>query len=80
MQKKHLGKGLEALIPKKAQEAAITMVNIQDIKESHLQPRIDMSEEKLRELTESVKQRGFLQPIIVRQKEGHFEVVADAVH
>lgn len=76
MQKKHLGKGLEALIPKKAQEAGITLVDVQEVKESHLQPRIDMSEEKLQELTESVKQRGFLQPIIVRRKEGHFEVVA----
>ena len=76
MQKKHLGKGLGALIPKKTPEAVITMVSIDDIKESDLQPRMEMDEGKLRELSESVKQRGFLQPIIVRKREDHFEIVA----
>jgi ParB family chromosome partitioning protein len=40
------------------------------------QPRKDFAPEALRELADSIKEQGIVQPLIVRQKEGHFELIA----
>jgi ParB family chromosome partitioning protein len=41
-----------------------------------LQPRKDFSEEALRELADSIRERGIVQPLIVRERGGNFELIA----
>ena len=77
MNKRGLGKGLSALIPMDDKEKE----NVQDIKISEIranknQPRKKFDEEKIRELSDSIKEHGVLQPIIVRKKDGGYELVA----
>lgn len=40
------------------------------------QPRKDFSPETLRELADSIKEQGIVQPLIVREREGHLELIA----
>jgi ParB family chromosome partitioning protein len=77
LNKRGLGKGLSALIPMDDKEQE----NVQDIKISEIkanknQPRKKFDEEKIRELSDSIKEHGVLQPIIVRKKDGGYELVA----
>lgn len=80
MQRKVLGKGLDALIPKKT--AAILprefiYLPLSKVRPARHQPRQEMAEKELEELALSIKEKGFIQPIVVRQiKEGDYEVVA----
>ena len=46
------------------------------IRSSPLQPRQDFSAESLRELADSIKEQGIVQPLIVRAKDDHFELIA----
>ena len=62
-----LGKGLNQLIPE--EEEIITVLNINKIKANKKQPRKYFDEEKLVLLSESIKEHGMIQPIIV-QKDG----------
>jgi ParB family chromosome partitioning protein len=41
-----------------------------------MQPRKDFSPEALRELADSIKEQGIVQPLIVREREGHLELIA----
>jgi len=41
-----------------------------------LQPRKDFSPEALRELADSIKEQGIVQPLIVRERNGHLELIA----
>ncbi len=82
--KKGLGRGLSALfgdIEKKSdsQKMEVTKLPISDINRSKYQPRIIFDEEKLTELSSSIKQNGIIQPIAVRPDRynpGKFEIVA----
>lgn len=62
-----LGKGLNQLIPE--EEESIAVLNINKIKANKKQPRKYFDEEKLVLLSESIKEHGMIQPILV-QKEG----------
>ncbi len=85
--KSPLGKGLGALIDnskfetKPVEEAistgAVAEINIKDIELNPFQPREDFNEESLKELTESIKQHGIIQPITVRKlKNGKFQLIS----
>ena len=80
MEKKALGKGLAALLPEgEAKESgeAIHMIPVAQIAPNRYQPRKTFVEEELRELVESVKQHGILQPVLVRRKgEDRYELIA----
>jgi len=79
MQKKALGKGLGALIPERLEEKdenAISYVNIARIKRNPMQPRQNFDRKKLEELIASIKEKGVLQPVLVRAKDGDFELIA----
>ena len=80
MEKKALGKGLAALLPEgEAKESgeAIHMIPVAQIVPNRYQPRKTFVEEELRELVESVKQHGILQPVLVRRKgESSYELIA----
>jgi ParB family chromosome partitioning protein len=75
-----LGKGLSSLIPKAAEvkpQAGLVQISVDEIRGSPSQPRQHFEEGALRELSESVKRHGVLQPIVVRRHpKGFYEIVA----
>ena len=78
MNKRGLGKGLEALIPKaehKEKELVIEM-DIESLTPNLFQPRRSFGKEKMEELKESIKKHGIIQPIIVRKMANGYEIVA----
>ncbi len=80
MERRVLGKGLEALIPKKTESLLpkeFQYLPINKISPAKVQPRQEVNQEELKELAQSIKEKGFIQPIVVRKnKEGGFEIVA----
>ena len=83
--KKGLGRGLSALfgdqVPKNDlnKKSEINTIDISDLSRNPYQPRTIFNEEKLDELTASIKKNGIIQPIAVRPKKnelGKFEIVA----
>lgn len=76
---KGLGKGINALFPGEDldldQLEQVEQVLIFDIKANPFQPRKIFDEEALKELSESIKEHGVLQPIILRKKGSKFEIV-----
>ena len=90
--KKGLGKGLDSLIKAKEPAAVQTdeqsvsesteaatdgvMVNINKVEPNRDQPRKNFDEDALLELSESIKQFGVLQPLLVQQREDYYEIVA----
>ena len=84
LQKSRLGRGLASLIgepmpggrPQLPPEGEQRMVPTADIRPSRLNPRKEFREEELAELTESIRSKGLVQPIIVRPAESGYEIVA----
>ncbi len=78
MERKALGRGLGALIPEQetAREDRILYVDIGKIKENPFQPREKFDQKKLDDLIASIKEKGVVQPVIVRRKENEYEVIA----
>lgn len=79
MENRALGKGLSALIPEKTnieKEENVRYVKTIEIKENALQPRTKFDSEKLSDLIASIKEKGVLQPILVRKKDNAYEVIA----
>lgn len=87
IKKKGLGRGLKALFgDEKIVEKNISQkthnilkANTSDLSPNKYQPRINFNEDKLKELTNSVKKNGIIQPIAVREDKvdpGRYEIVA----
>ncbi len=79
MENRALGKGLSALIPEKTEvkDGEVKYLRTALIEDNKLQPRTNYDEAKLSELKASIKEKGVLQPVLVREKTpGHFEVIA----
>jgi ParB family chromosome partitioning protein len=82
MEKKALGKGLEALLPERrplhtSPAGEIQELPLDQIMPNRYQPRREFADWELAELAESIKQNGLLQPILVRRKgDGFFETIA----
>ncbi len=78
MGKRGLGKGLGAIIPELTAplEGALCDLDIESIRPNPRQPRQRWDEEKLRELADSIREHGVVQPIIVRQRDDGYELVA----
>lgn len=79
MGRKVLGKGLEALIPKTADDNKQEFIYLapEQIQESRYQPRQTVDNKELEELTASIKENGFVQPVVVRRLgAGKYEMVA----
>tara|TARA_Y100001958_G_scaffold112493_1_gene79795 strand:+ start:1652 stop:2500 length:849 start_codon:yes stop_codon:yes gene_type:complete len=77
--KKGLGRGLSSLIGDTKTSSSKTKINISDIVRSNLQPRKYFDSKYLEDLTNSIKERGVVQPIIVRNSKEYkdkFEIVA----
>lgn len=77
-----LGKGLAALIPAKTAPAARAeggerTLRLADIRPGRFQPRRPISQESLKELCESIKEKGVIQPVLVRRSPGGgYELIA----
>ncbi len=87
-----LGKGLDSLIPnavgeakakketskEKAEEKTTqeTMVKITMVEPNRKQPRKNFDEDALLELSDSIKQFGVIQPIVVQDRKDHYEIIA----
>lgn len=78
MDNKALGKGLSALIPEKSktQTESVSYIKTELVRDNSLQPRTNYNDEKLESLKKSIKEKGVLQPILIRQKNDFYEVVA----
>lgn len=78
MERKALGKGIGALIPEKemGSEEGIIHLNLSQIKPNPFQPREDFDTQSLEELTQSIKEKGVIQPILVRRRGESFELIA----
>lgn len=90
--KKGLGKGLDSLIPTiDAEELSIKpakknnniekidgvfTVKINSVEPNRNQPRKTFNEDALTELSESIKQYGIIQPIVVQKKNDYYEIIA----
>ncbi|OGR61127.1 MAG: chromosome partitioning protein ParB [Desulfobacula sp. RIFOXYB2_FULL_45_6] len=79
--KKHtgLGRGISALIPdfeKPETGSDFLMCPVQDITPNRYQPRTVFNQEELDRLRESVEQQGILQPLLVRQVNDTYELIA----
>lgn len=77
-----LGKGLDALfgpVPEeeKAQETDILKnLKIIEVEPNREQPRKNFNQEALEELSESIKEYGLIQPIVVTKKDGYYSIIA----
>jgi ParB-like partition proteins len=81
MKRRGLGRGLEALIPTSWSEPTtagetVTNLPVNAIRPNPFQPRQHFKPEELEALAESIKLHGLLQPILVRPKDGEYELVA----
>src|SRR5215831_7302181 len=73
-----LGRGLEALIPMSREGGAMVpqMIDIDQIRPSHVQVRARFDAEPLGELAESIRRHGVLQPLLVRKHLDGYELIA----
>ena len=87
-----LGKGLDSLIPNAIGESkkknvgketetvtgnnAETFVKITKVEPNREQPRKNFNEDALQELADSIKEHGILQPILVKDRKDHYEIIA----
>jgi ParB family chromosome partitioning protein len=84
MPKVALGKGLGALINQRVASPTpmpelgerVQQIKLEDITPTPLQPRAEFRAEKLRELVDSIREHGIIQPLIVRQRIDKFELIA----
>lgn len=86
--KKGLGKGLDSLIPSNVLDTndnkqksdniqkPDSIVDINKVEPNREQPRKYFDEDALLELSESIKQVGLLQPILVQDRESYYEIIA----
>ena len=74
--KKGLGRGLSSLIGDNNSETKSNKISISSIVRNKLQPRKNFNREQMLELTNSIKERGIIQPIIVRRQSDKFEIIA----
>lgn len=75
---KRLGKGLDALIPSLSieEDEKVIEIPLNQLRANPYQPRKAFDEESIKELAESIRQHGIIQPIIVRSVLKGYEIIA----
>jgi len=80
---KRLGRGIEALInselndkSKKPNSPGVSNINLSDIKPNPDQPRRDFNNNSLDELSKSIKEKGVITPITIRESNKGYEIIA----
>ncbi len=76
MRKTSLGKGLDALIPKDNFIEGYIFVSINELRPNPNQPRKKFDEESISLLASSIKEKGVIQPLLVRKLNGTYQIVA----
>ena len=76
MKRGGLGRGLSALIPGAAEEAGLLEVPVGAITPNPKQPRRVFEDEPLHALAASIREVGVLQPVVVRVRDGGYELIA----
>ncbi|HEX2068876.1 MAG TPA: ParB/RepB/Spo0J family partition protein [Actinomycetota bacterium] len=76
MRRGGLGRGLSSLIPGATDEGGLLEVPVSAITSNPRQPRSEFPEETLAALARSIREVGVLQPIVVRRRNGSYELVA----
>ena len=81
MERKALGKGLSALIPAVPTDTPehsekIIYVSPAQLRPNPLQPREDFDPESIAELAQSIKEKGVIQPLLVRRRGDYYELIA----
>lgn len=88
VKKTGLGKGLDSMIPPKATPKAVkgkelassktgeTILKINEVEPNKKQPRKFFNEEALMELSDSIKQHGIVQPLVVKKQKDYYEIIA----
>jgi len=76
LKKSNLGRGLDALIPKEEKPGGFIVASINEIRPNSSQPRKEFDEETIGELANSIKEKGILQPLVVRTVEKGYEIIA----
>lgn len=82
-EKRALGRGLDALIPPRevvfvenAKNENVVNLALGSIKTNKYQPRVQFNEEKLSELVNSIREKGVIQPVLVRKAADGYELIA----
>lgn len=84
MEKRRLGRGLDALLSSAPANVPLdavagqgdNQVLVEQIEQNPFQPRQSFDDEELSSLSESIRNHGILQPLVVREKNGQFQLVA----
>lgn len=77
MKKKVLGRGIRALIPEEMNEkGSFFFVGLEKLLPNRSQPRKTVNQDKLDSLAASIKEKGILQPLLVRPVKEGYEIVA----
>lgn len=78
MERRALGKGISALIPNKetTRKDEIIYVQTGQIRANPFQPREDFDLQSIEELAQSIKEKGVIQPLLVRRKGDNYELIA----
>lgn len=73
-----LGKGIGALLSSAAQEGGkkYFLCPIEELKPHANQPRKTFADDKMAELVASIKEKGVIQPLVVRQQDNHYQIIA----
>ena len=74
--KKGLGRGLSSLIGGTSSTTQTNKVSISSIIRNKFQPRKNFNKDQMDELTNSIRERGIIQPIIVRKQSDKYEIIA----
>lgn len=73
---KVIEKPVEKVVEKIVEKPIELQLKIDEIEPNRLQPRKNFDEDALQELSESIKQFGLIQPIVVKKQENYYEIVA----
>ncbi|MDD5595732.1 MAG: ParB/RepB/Spo0J family partition protein [Candidatus Omnitrophica bacterium] len=78
MERRALGKGISALIPERVSEGKeeIIYAKTSQIRPNPFQPREDFDPQSIEELAQSIKEKGVIQPLLVRRKGDYYELIA----
>jgi len=78
MERKALGKGIGALIPEKEHNNKNEIIYVQtvQIRPNPFQPREEFDVSAIEELAQSIKEKGVIQPLLVRRKGDYYELIA----
>ncbi len=80
MTNKALGRGLSALIPEKDtyldNSESVLQIPISQVRTNKYQPRTEFNQERLNDLVNSIREKGVVQPVLVRRVQDGYELIA----